>query len=408
MFNLLSITGFYALFIRPLQLGVGAAVAVYSVYSASQNSKRAGRAQDAQTALGYEQLDMAKEQYQTYKDKILPLELEASQLGIDAMELAKQRGESDFKFYQDFYNPYREKDIGRQDARSEAADSIYGGLMDDVNSLEPQYDRVARDAANEVDNNFARQKGIDDRNLQRMGLRPDSGRYRGLDEARNMNQAATRSFAINNATENERDRVEGLKFNRKAQVGQMYMSAAGRNTPGLQTPSTPQGSFTRPTITGQGSASGVTGAMGSLATSYGNQAAQYRQQAGDDMYSGAYLYNKFKTPSNNGVRFGGGGGFDGTGYNASMNSAQVGSPAGDAMIDNAYQHGGLVEGPEGVDRVPATVDGANPARLSSGEYVIPEDVVEKLGTNHFDKLIEQYHEGPSPSHKSGLKDKRVH
>jgi hypothetical protein len=36
------------------------------------------------------------------------------------------------------------------------------------------------------------------------------------------------------------------------------------------------------------------------------------------------------------------------------------------------------------DRVPATIDGAEPARLSDGEFVIPADVVGHLGNGNSD------------------------
>lgn len=55
--------------------------------------------------------------------------------------------------------------------------------------------------------------------------------------------------------------------------------------------------------------------------------------------------------------------------------------------------GGMVRGPGNgtSDSVPAMVDGQQPAALSSGEFVVPADVVRALGTNHFQKLIDKYH-----------------
>lgn len=61
-----------------------------------------------------------------------------------------------------------------------------------------------------------------------------------------------------------------------------------------------------------------------------------------------------------------------------------------------YADGGPVGGPGGVDNVPATIDGTTPAALSSGEYVIPTDVVNAKGTEFFDKLLNNFHEGPTP------------
>ena len=61
-----------------------------------------------------------------------------------------------------------------------------------------------------------------------------------------------------------------------------------------------------------------------------------------------------------------------------------------------YADGGEVSGTPGVDNVPALIDGSQPAAISSGEYVIPTDVVKAKGTEFFDKLLDSYHEGPTP------------
>jgi hypothetical protein len=60
-----------------------------------------------------------------------------------------------------------------------------------------------------------------------------------------------------------------------------------------------------------------------------------------------------------------------------------------------YKHGGLVRGPgTGTsDSVPAVIDGKKPARLSAGEFVIPEKAVRFHGTKVFKKLIEEAEEG---------------
>lgn len=53
----------------------------------------------------------------------------------------------------------------------------------------------------------------------------------------------------------------------------------------------------------------------------------------------------------------------------------------------AAAHGGRVHGPsDGTG-----IDDQIPANLSAGEYVIPADVVAKLGTLHFDKLLDKHH-----------------
>ena len=62
------------------------------------------------------------------------------------------------------------------------------------------------------------------------------------------------------------------------------------------------------------------------------------------------------------------------------------SPDGPIPVTEAAS-GGRVFGPsDGTG-----VDDQVPANLSAGEYVIPADVVARLGTLHFDKLLEKHH-----------------
>jgi len=51
--------------------------------------------------------------------------------------------------------------------------------------------------------------------------------------------------------------------------------------------------------------------------------------------------------------------------------------------------GGYIHGPgTGTsDSIPATIDGAQPARLSNGEYVIPAAIVRKKGKAYFDRMV---------------------
>lgn len=108
-----------------------------------------------------------------------------------------------------------------------------------------------------------------------------------------------------------------------------------------------------------------------------------------------------------------------SGYNAQ--NAQTagmlqgfGSIAGAAMaikhggyIDRKYAHGGAAIDPNVIEGefedITAQVEGPGgpmddeiPAMLSDGEYVIPADVVRAKGEEFFDRLLEQYHDGPSP------------
>ena len=62
--------------------------------------------------------------------------------------------------------------------------------------------------------------------------------------------------------------------------------------------------------------------------------------------------------------------------------------------------GGADGGPVTAPGGPASDGGA--LKISDGEYIIPADVVQKMGTNHFDKLIEKETGRPPPSTKQAI------
>lgn len=54
------------------------------------------------------------------------------------------------------------------------------------------------------------------------------------------------------------------------------------------------------------------------------------------------------------------------------------------------------------DSIPATIDGIQPARLDSGEFVMPADVVQFFGTQKLQKLIEQARKPQEPQQSAGV------
>ncbi len=245
------------------------AIGAVGLYQGFQANKEARRANRSQEAIMGEQLDMASEQWDTYRDKILPLEIEAQKLGVDARELALQRGEIDLKLYDDFYRPVQEK----------LATMAQEGVRD-------QTARATRDAAETVSDQFARSREVEQRNLSRMGVRPDSGAYRSNEREYGLAEAAARSDAINTARENELDRVEDANFNRLAVAsGRQPVSSSPTQSPGSN----------------KLSPSGSLATIGNVAGNYGNMAQNYAQNAGNIVQGGLQLagqfYNTFKNPS---------------------------------------------------------------------------------------------------------------
>lgn len=388
-------------------------------------------------ALGMEQLDFAREQFDLYETQVLPLELEAQQLGIDARQLAQQRGEAEFQMYEDFYRPMQIK-------------------MSDIamEGTEDRTEQATRDAATSVSKEFERAKDVSKRNLERSGVRPDSGRYEATDKQAGLQEAATRSSEINKAREGEQVRQETTNFN-------MLASATGRApAPVSASQGAPQPGLSPSTSAGVMSSAYNT--MSNANISQANAAGLQYQAGADLLTSGVGAYSNYLSMNPSG-----GGGMTTAAYGSDPTAnlyapdGSFGQPIGpqfkngglvpkgykdggqvtddpkytqkqnelydkvkkvpllgyaakwlraqndkksQAMKDAGlnYEDGGVVTGPGGVDNVPALIDGRTPARLSSGEYVIPRDVKEAKGTEFFDKLIENYHDGPSPG-TAGLK-----
>jgi len=133
----------------------------------------------------------------------------------------------------------------------------FAGLIDSMpgQSQMPLSDYVNA-AGNDVASNFDRSRGIMGRNMSRMGVNPNSGRFAGLMAALSRQEAATRAGAMTDA------RITGQRenFSRGMQASQLGLNVANTG------------------IGAQQSAGGLYGAAGGL---YGQAAGQYGQAAND-------------------------------------------------------------------------------------------------------------------------------
>ena len=343
---------------------------------------------ELQAEASREQLAFAKEQWGLYTEKVMPLELEAMELGISAQELALQRGELDFELYQDYYAPVQK-------------------MMADTAMEGPDYDRYTGRAAAEVDKQFDVQRGMQQRGMERAGVRPDSGRYQDADRQMDMAQAATRAASVNDAT----NYAEDTAFNRQAVfLGRQPGASAPSQTssmPGLNPSAV--ASIMGSANAGLGSAASTNA---NLAPMYGNNAANTMQAGINSAYN---LYKMWPQQTNTAPTMNTTGntsfGFGAVDFSSSNPWANpnVGGPrqfAHGGVVPPGYANGGMIPGPNGmrmaaggrpgVDQIPATMNGMQPARINSGEVVIPADVVSRKGTEFFEKLVAQYHEDPQP------------
>lgn len=365
-------------------LGVGSAVAAAGVVvggitgsksakSADKAAKAADKSADLQYDISQQQVDMAKEQWNLYKSEIFPLEQEAQRLGVDAQQL-------NFDLFQKYYAPL---------SASFAQDAMEG--------IKAQPERAARDARLSIDKAFDSEEGIRSRDLQRRGVMPGSGADVAPMGDISLNRAAAKGFAVNRAVEAERDRVEDVNFNRKA-------VALGR---------TPLIGGGAPGVTAAGAQYGMANAgqtARGAANTFSNLAGTYSSAAGGAVSGGiqlgmqAYdLYNKYKTPTSTATPYSSApvsdwGYTSGNGPSAMFGSDLAfaeGGPVDVPMMGRGGMQqpnaGGMVNGPPGRDQVPAYIEGGDgsqyPARLQNEEYVIPADVVRRVGTNELDEII---------------------
>jgi len=74
---------------------------------------------------------------------------------------------------------------------------------------------------------------------------------------------------------------------------------------------------------------------------------------------------------------------------AALNKPQM-AAGGIIGMNKGYYLGGATDGM--ADKIPATIDGRQEARLSDGEFVIPADVVSHLGNGNSDAGANQLHQ----------------
>jgi len=182
--------------------------------------------------------------------------------------------------------------------------------------------------------------------------------------------------------------------------------ALGR-TPGGSTPS-------QSTPSPQVTPSSAANLMGSAGSQYNASAGYFQNSANRNsanaadalsggITAGANIYSAFRPqtqPALQGTGWttpgqdfsGGGTGFGGY---AAGSDAEFANFADGGPVLSRGMPGGKVNGPGGVDQVPAKIHSADgntyDARLTDGEYVIPVDVVMAKGTDFFDKMLDRHH-----------------
>lgn len=274
-----------------------------------------------------------------------------------------------------------------------------------VSDVLPQYESLFSEAekyASKEEETRQRGKAIQDvasateaerashlRNLGSYGLDTAKERELGIDRQAGVTAAGLKAMAANLAGERTQEVGRDLR-DRAITAGSAFMDDATRNTAlGAQVGGSAMSGAGTGTQSGLMARSGAlpfsgasqrgqATAAGIVDTSYGRQldyteAKNAAARQDFDMYSG--IAGGIMTM------------WDPTGLASKTLKTAGGAKAAE---------GGPISAPGG----PGTDGGA--IAISDGEYVIPADVVRRLGTNHFDKMIEKETGRPPPSQKQAI------
>lgn len=385
--------------------------------AASESNETMRESAQLQYDLGKETLDFNRQYYNEVikptatRDLQLREELQAELL--PGLRQQRQFAADQQQYYEDTFQP-----LERQMVRdAEGFDSA-----ENVNR------RMGIASAN-VNQQFSNAASQQARNLTRFGINPNSSAFARTNANLTAQQALASAGMQTGAAFDTMDKAIALRAgaanfgrnmpNTAAQFGQLGNQTAGVSSgisgAGVNT-AVAGGNFMNQGY-GLGASINASGA-GISNNIFRNNLGLAQLQAGavGDLFSGI----------GQGIGMYGRGGFRSTGSTLGMPSSfgQINPISGEYMGSLEFADGGQIEDgppqttgmtPDGrnfglvrgpgnsiSDQVPAVnVDQNRPLMLGNKEYVVPGDVVEKLGTLYFDKLIEKHHT-PAEVQRMGL------
>jgi hypothetical protein len=213
--------------------------------------------------------------------------------------------------------------------------------------------------------------------LESYGVDPSQTRNAALDIGVRTQQAAAQAAAATGATRNVENtgralRAEAINIGKgmPSQVAQSYGQSIAAGQAGI-------GGANQTTATGAGALTSGNGAMGQALQGYGQSANIQSQGFGNQMQA----YNAQQQASSNMM--------SGIGSLAGMAMMMADGGKAPSRAIKMYKSGG---GAINFGKGDGTgIDDQVPILASKGEYIIPADVVQALGTKHFDKLLEKHH-----------------
>lgn len=128
---------------------------------------------------------------------------ERNEILEDQLEFAKKR----YDAYKKQYGPVEDRLV---------ADAMAAG--------EGDYERVTSAAAENVASQFDAQRGEQERNMQRLGIDPSSGRFSGAQRQAGLQEAAATAGAVNRARTQERAQTEQREDRLRSQAAQFGLT----------------------------------------------------------------------------------------------------------------------------------------------------------------------------------------
>jgi hypothetical protein len=241
-----------------------------------------------------------------------------------------------------------------------------------------------------------------DDNLSRYGISPNAAAMSDINTQLLGQQAAAVAGAENSSDVNTRNTAIALRQTAANTASSMAGEALNYSNSGNQAGATATGNSIgtqsvgdQTTSVGQqglaSAASDLNAASNTAGTMYGDEMRGWQEQQQQSANSSAGLGSALGTIAG-GVMGGPVGAALGSAIGGAITKADGGGLGGHP--DNSGHRGGAIYGPgTGIsDSVTAqNTDTGEPVKLSNGEFIIPADVVHKLGTKFFDNLIDKHH-----------------
>ncbi len=356
--------------------------AVAGAASAQADAAREAAGMAQKTAS--EQLAWAKEQWADQKDMIG----EVTDVQLPLMQAQVQMAQSGMNAYISMLD--MQQQVGWENHKNAMQDRdryerVFQPIEDDLVMEFMNYDTEGRRAleAGRAQADVSRAQDAQRKqslmSLEGYGIDPSQTRSGALDASLRTQQAASQAAAGNAARELVADKGRALRADAinigkgmPSQVSQSYNTAlaAGQGAQGAAGQAQSQLGNTMSGI--GGNAAAWQGAGGMLGNSLG-----YTNAANSFMGTGNQAIGQWGNTLNQGFQN------EMSAYNANQQNSPWNTIAGigGAAMGAFLAEGGEVQGPGGRDQVPA--------KLTHGEFIIPDDVVRRKGTEFFEKLIDK-------------------